>query len=423
MNTTGMQPLIVVDDKDDAVFTGLGVPTGFRRVINRIDEVSDNTTEKGGLFEKVVKAFIEQDKARSERFSHVWLWNDWPGKNNRPDIGIDLVAQERDSGNLVAIQCKFRKPGTTLYLDDIATFLTALGHTAFSEGVIVSTTENWGPNVENALKSRDKPVVRWGVWHFENSSIAWPKFRLGNPSNLASKDLKDIRGYQSEAMDAVLHGFDENERGKLIMPCGSGKTFAALRIAEQIVGPGGSVLFLTPSISLFSQSMSDWCNDAEVPMKPFGVCSDTTAAKAGRYDEGADIGIYDLADSPSTDPETLVARFNRTADTEERMKVVFSTYQSLDVISRAQELGLPEFDLIVSDEAHRTTGVRKKRGYHRGRDWIQESSRQQLRQKPQATLHDSDSSHLRGPSKTQGQPGGLDARLDGRCGPVRSRVP
>ena len=360
MTTTGMEPLIVVDDKDDAVFTGLGSATGFRRVIKRIDEVSDNTTEKGTLFEKVVKAFIEQDKARSERFSHVWLWYDWPGRTDRPDIGIDLVARERDSGNLVAIQCKFRKPGTTLYLDDIATFLTALGHTKFSEGVIVSTTENWGPNIENSLKSRDKPVARWGVWHFENSSIDWSKFRLGNPSNLASREVKTLRDYQSDAMDAVLSGFDENHRGKLIMPCGSGKTFAALRIAEQVVGPGGSVLFLTPSISLLSQSMSDWCNDAEVPLKPFGVCSDTSAAKAGRYDEGADIAIYDLADSPSTNPETLVARFNQTSHAEARMKVVFSTYQSIDVISRAQKLGLPEFDLIVSDEAHRTTGVQKK---------------------------------------------------------------
>ena len=360
MTTTGMEPLIVVDDKDAAVFTGLGSATGFRRVIKRIDEVSDNTTEKGTLFEKVVKAFIEQDKARSERFSHVWLWYDWPGRNDRPDIGIDLVARERDSGNLVAIQCKFRKQGTTLYLDDIATFLTALGHTEFSEGVIVSTTENWGPNVENSLKSRDKPVARWGVWHFENSSIDWSKFRLGNPSNLASREVKTLRDYQSDAMDAVLSGFVENQRGKLIMPCGSGKTFAALRIAEQDVGPGGSVLFLTPSISLLSQSMSDWCNDAEVPIKSFGVCSDTSAAKAGRYDEGADIAIYDLADSPSTNPETLVARFNQTSHAEARMKVVFSTYQSIDVISRAQKLGLPEFDLIVSDEAHRTTGVQKK---------------------------------------------------------------
>ena len=360
MNTTGMQPLLVVEDKDDAVFTGLGNSAGFRRILNRIEEVSDNTTEKGDLFEKVVKAFIQQDKARSERFSHVWSWYEWPGRNNRTDIGIDLVARERDSGNLVGIQCKFRKPGSTLYLENIATFLTALGHVEFSEGIVVSTTENWGPNVENSLKNRDKPVARWGVWHFENSSIDWTKFRLGNPSDLASKEAKVIRGHQAEAMEAVVRGFDKSQRGKLIMPCGSGKTFTALRIAERIVGPGGSVLFLTPSISLLSQSMSDWCNDTEVPIKPFGVCSDTTAAKAGNYDVGADIAVYDLADSPSTNPETLVTRFNQTSHAEERIKVVFSTYQSLDVISKAQDLGLPEFDLIVSDEAHRTTGVQKK---------------------------------------------------------------
>ena len=144
------------------------------------------------------------------------------------------------------------------------------------------------------------------------------------------------------------------------MPCGSGKTFAALRIAERLVGAGGSVLFLTPSISLLSQSMSDWCNDAELPIKPYGVCSDTSAARAGRYDDGADIATYDLADSPSTDAETLVGRFNRTSHATERLRVVFSTYQSLDVISRAQKLGLPEFDLIISDEAHRTTGVQRR---------------------------------------------------------------
>ena len=360
MSTLGMEPLFVVDDKDNEAFSGLLSGSGFRGVVSRIDEVSENTQEKGDLFEKVVQAFVRQDKARSERFSHVWRWSEWPGRNNRPDTGIDLVARERDTGNLVAVQCKYRKPGTTLYLDDIATFLTGLGHADFSEGVIVSTTENWGPNVENALKNRDKPVARWGLWHFENSSIDWSKFRLGSPTDLASRVAKTLHDHQTEALDAVRKGFVGYDRGKLIMPCGSGKTFAALRIAERLVGVGGSVLFLTPSISLLSQSMSDWCNDAELPIKPYGVCSDTSAGRAGQYDEGADFAIYDLADSPSTDPDTLVKRFNRTSHAMERLRVVFSTYQSLDVISRAQSLGLPEFDLIVADEAHRTTGVHRK---------------------------------------------------------------
>ena len=360
MTTTGMEPLIVVEDKDDGIFTGLGDSTAFRRILNRIDEVSNNTTGKGTLLEKITKAFIEQDRAASQRFSHVWRWYDWPERGNLQETGIDLVARERDTGNLVAIQSKYRKPGTTLYLNDLSTFFTGLGHTAFSEGIIVSTTENWGPNVENALKNRDKPVARWGVWHFENSSIDWSSFKLGNPSQLAIRDPKVLRDDQVKAMDAVINGFDEHDRGKLIMPCGSGKTFVALRSSEGLVGIGGNVLFLTPSVSLLSQSMNDWCNDADLPIKPFGVCSDTTAAKkAGRFDEGADIASYDLAESPSTNAETLVTRFNSTSHSEERMRVVFSTYQSLDVIARAQELGLPEFDLIISDEAHRTTGVRK----------------------------------------------------------------
>ena len=267
MTTTGMEPLIVVDDKDDGIFTGLGESTAFRRILNRIDEVSNNTTEKGTLLEKITKAFIEQDKAASQRFSHVWGWYDWPERGNLQETGIDLVARERDTGNLVAIQCKYRKPGTTLYLKNLSTFFTDLGHTAFSEGIIVSTTENWGPNVENALKSRDKPVARWGVWHFENSSIDWSNFRLGTPSDLASKEAKTLRDDQIEAMEAVLKGFDGNVRGKLIMPCGSGKTFVALRTSEEVAGTGGNVLFLTPSISLLSQSMNDWCNDAELPIK------------------------------------------------------------------------------------------------------------------------------------------------------------
>ena len=360
MTTTGKEPLIVVDDKDDGIFTGLGESTAFRRILNRIDEVSSNTTDKGTLLEKITKAFIEQDKTASQRFSHVWRWYDWPGRNGRPDRGIDLVARERDTGNLVAIQCKYRKPGTTLYLEDLSTFFTGVGHTEFSEGIIVSTTENWGPNVEDALKKRTKPVARWGVWHFENSSIDWSKFRLGAPSDLASKGAKTLRDDQVEAMSAVVKGFVKNVRGKLIMPCGSGKTFVALRTSEELVGVGGNVLFLTPSISLLSQSMNDWCNDADLPLKPFGVCSDTTAAKVGRFDDGTDIAVYDLAESPSTDAETLVTRFNQTSNPEDKLRVVFSTYQSLDVIARAQEHGLPEFDLIISDEAHRTTGVQKK---------------------------------------------------------------
>ena len=146
----------------------------------------------------------------------------------------------------------------------------------------------------------------------------------------------------------------QHDRGKLIMACGTGKTFTALRIAEQHVGAGGTVLFLTPSISLLSQSLLDWANDADVPLKTFAVCSDPRAGKRSGDDE--DISPYDLRDTPSTNPDHLVARFN-AAKRDGYMTVIFSTYQSLDVVAEAQKNGLPEFGLVICDEAHRTTGV------------------------------------------------------------------
>ena len=203
-------------------------------------------------------------------------------------------------------------------------------------------------------QSANKPVARWGPDIFENSSIDWSAFDLDNPSGALRRPTKTLRGYQQEALNAVIEGSKQHDRGKLIMACGTGKTFTALRIAEQQVGAGGTVLFLTPSISLLSQSLLDWANDADLPLKTFAVCSDTRAGKRSSDDE--DISPYDLRDAPSTNPDHLVARYN-AAKRDGYMTAIFSTYQSLDVVSEAQQKGLPKFDLIICDEAHRTTGV------------------------------------------------------------------
>ncbi len=326
----------------------------FRSILDELDDKAWNTVEKGQSFERLCKAFIERDKGQSSRFERVWLWADWPDNGGRHDIGIDLVAKERDSGDLVAIQCKFYSPTSTMYLSEISTFLAACGETTFSSGIIVSTTERWGNNVENALQNRDKPISRWGPELFENSSVDWQNFNLDQPTDIAQRQTKTLRNYQESALDDVLEGFETSDRGKLIMACGTGKTFTALRIAERQAGPGKTVLFLTPSISLLSQSLLDWANDADVPLKLFAVCSDTKVGKkAGDYE---DISHYDLAYPATTDAARLKARLDLT-NRSGAMTVIFSTYQSLDVIADAQKAGLPEISLLVCDEAHRTTGV------------------------------------------------------------------
>ena len=328
----------------------------FRDVLDELAASAQSNVAQGQSFERLVKAFLERDKAQSERFRRVWLWTDWPGNAGRHDIGIDLVAEERDSGQLVAIQCKFYTSGRRLIREEANKFLGAYGTTQFASGIIVSTSDDWTDNAEDALRGRDKPVLRWGPDVFEHSSIDWRTFDLDRPADMERRPTKTLRDYQRDALDKTVARFQEHDRGKLIMACGSGKTFTALRIAEHVAGVGGTVLFLTPSISLLSQSLIDWANDADLPLKTLAVCSDIRAGRRSRDDE--DISPYDLIERPSTAPERLVERFN-SANRAGRMTAIFSTYQSLDVVARAQqaESGLPAFDLIVCDEAHRTTGV------------------------------------------------------------------
>ena len=327
----------------------------FRDVLNELSASAQSNVAQGQSFERLVKAFLERDKAQSQRFRRVWHWTDWPGNAGRHDIGIDLVAEERDTGKLVAIQCKFYTSGRRLIREEANKFLGAYGTTQFASGIIVSTSGDWTDNAEDALRDRDKQVLRWGPDVFEHSSIDWRTFDLDRPADMERRPTKTLRDYQHTALNKTVARFREHDRGKLIMACGSGKTFTALRIAEQVAGGGGTVLFLTPSISLLSQSLIDWANDADLPLKTLAVCSDIRAGRRSRDDE--DISPYDLIERPSTDPERLVERFNSANDAG-RMTAIFSTYQSLDVVARAQrEFGLPAFDLIVCDEAHRTTGV------------------------------------------------------------------
>lgn len=330
--------------------------SSFNGVLDVLASKSRSESEKGRVFEALVKAFIETDAGQARRFDKVWLWSEYPNRGGRQDTGIDLVARERGRGDLIAIQCKFYAPDVTISLEQVNKFLAAYSTDEFSGGVFVSTTSKWGRNAESALRDRGgKPVVRWGPDVFENSSIDWENFRLVSPKAIRRKASKNLREYQRIALEDTLAGFGEHERGKLIMACGSGKTFTALRIAERIAGVGGSVLFLTPSISLLSQSLRDWANDTAVPLNQFVVCSDASASMM-RRDDDSDLSPFDLPLPASTDAGTLVERY-READNGSAMSVVFSTYQSLDAVSAAQADGLPNFDLIVCDEAHRTTGA------------------------------------------------------------------
>lgn len=328
-------------------------------VLEQYRKVAFDEYDKGAHFERLMQAFLRTEPQYAELYDEVWLWSEYPERGTRTDTGVDLVARNRDTGDLTAIQCKFFAPTTTVTKAMLDSFLSASGKSTesgtpeFTSRLVISTSDKWGKNAEDAISGQSIPVERLRVQDLDDSSIDWSQFVWNEPAKLEKKRLKTPFDYQRTAIDDVVAGFADRDRGKLIMACGTGKTFTSLRLAEKVVPLGGTVLFLMPSIALLSQTLKEWTIQAEVPMRSFAVCSDVSVGKR-RTEE--DIPVTDLAFPATTNASALVKQFD-SGDGSDKLTVIFSTYQSLPVISKAQGMGLPEFDLIVSDEAHRTTGA------------------------------------------------------------------
>ncbi|MFE9912869.1 DEAD/DEAH box helicase [Streptomyces clavifer] len=324
--------------------------------------------DRGTRFEELMVRYLSTDPQWTEQFTRVWMWSDWPGaEHDKRDTGIDLVAQDRETGGFCAIQCKFYEPHHTIRKEDIDSFFTASGKGAFTRRMIISTTDKWSDNAEAALADQQVFVTRVGLSDIAASPVEWhlPSAGVGHEVEMTLRSKKKLRSHQSAAVEDVFAGFAEQERGKLIMACGTGKTFTSLKIAERLQqeratsgqGDHTTVLFLVPSIALLSQSLREWSYEAEVSLRAFAVCSDTKVGKQKAKDgDDQDMATHDLALPATTDPERLVAQM-ASVEATPGLTVVFSTYQSIATVSAAQKKGLPRFDLILCDEAHRTTGV------------------------------------------------------------------
>jgi len=342
----------------------------FKNILEKYRKISFSERDKGDRFERLMQAYLLTDPKYSYQFKNVWLWNEFPGKKDLggSDTGIDLVAVTHDN-DFWAIQCKCYQDTATIDKPAVDSFLStssrefkdeSLRTTSFAQRLWISTTNKWGPNAYEAIKNQNPPVTRINLTDLMDASVDWAKLEQGIHGEKGRAEKKKLYPHVLEVRDKVFEYFKDNERGRLIMACGTGKTMTSLKIAEKQTENKGTILFLVPSIALIGQTLKEWSSQADEPINPICICSDPEITRNRTKDDQDLTSTIDLAWPASTDSNYILKQFQHYKNANNGMTVVFSTYQSIEVIAKAQKVliknGFPEFDLIICDEAHRTTG-------------------------------------------------------------------
>ena len=351
--------------------------TTFTKIIDKFRREAWSERDKGFRFERLMQAYLKTTSLYAGRFEEVWLWSEFPCHDQfgGKDIGIDLVAKTF-SGEYWAVQCKCYADDKYITKPDVDTFLSTSGKTfevegvehAFAQRLWISTTNKWNSVAELTIKKQTPQVTRLNLIDLEADDVDWEKLEHGLYGKASRPKPFAIMEHQQKAINRVHEYFKTRDRGKLIMACGTGKTFTSLKIAENETQSNGFVLFLVPSIALLGQTLRAWSAQADVPIHAVCICSDGQVSQQKIKNDEEGVSVIDLALPASTNTDYILYQLEALRhEGRKGMTVVFSTYQSIEVISRAQQELLKRtkgeygiFDLIICDEAHRTTGISLK---------------------------------------------------------------
>lgn len=372
----------------------------FQQILDIYRKKSWNERNKGERFEMLMKRFLLSYPLYANELKEVWLWNEFPYKKDfgGSDLGIDLVALTIND-EYWSIQCKFYDEKTTINLDDISHFIANSNRRflddkgqsqEFSLCLWIDTKKSFGKNAEQLIQKQHIEFKRLGFYELDNASVDWQALANGETGKAAQLKKKTPREHQREAIAKAHEYFKTKERGKLIMACGTGKTYTALNIVEQETNKNGFILFLVPSIALLSQTLKSWLNDTTGIIYPVCICSDTSSSNV-KNKNSDDTSTIDLPFPATTDVKTAIYQIKQRFIQQNKtggMVIIFSTYQSIDVVNKIQQHLLSNaneindnnvfqsanntpfvkiedkskyiFDMIVCDEAHRTTGIKIK---------------------------------------------------------------
>lgn len=358
---------------------------GFMSLLQTIRKEAFTERDKGTRFERLICNYLKTSRKYSELLDSVWMWENFPFRKDfgGKDTGIDLVAKTKTNAYW-AIQCKCYAEDTIIDKPAVDSFLATSSRTfldengnkiRFSNRLWMSTTEKWGANAEESIKNQDPPVTILTAFDIdEDTTVDWEKLDNNLHGRDANSGVKfSPRPHQLNAMKKAHEYYKTHDRGKLIMACGTGKTFTSLQIVEQETDNKGLILVLVPSIALINQTLNEWAVSSTEPIYSICVCSDNTASRRRTKDESdTSENINNLALPACTNPLSIAKQLKTAKKEASGMIVVYSTYQSIAVISEAQknltnktyaelfdndeEIDFT-FDYIICDEAHRTTGA------------------------------------------------------------------
>ena len=339
--------------------------------------------------------------------SHCYHWSDWPGRDRhfpgttKTDIGIDAVAVRRSDGEYIAIQCKSKKldeqgNGAAIDKDEISKFALPAYADLWTECWIVTNGNNpLGGNTKQVLsmtgRNDDKPIKLVNIVNdlLAQQSITAPEpcpHCQPDPDRDPESDAEPQQTkscMQAEAITASVRILQEHEqsasgglpkgqaRGRIILPCGTGKTRISLRIVERLTPPGALSIVLCPSIALVAQIRREYLQYAELDLRALAVCSDDTAGydpkkesarntAADPTQDNSNVSAAEVKGKVTTDPEEI-ARWIRDGQGAGPVNVIFGTYQSGQPIAEALKKTGVTAQVLIADEAHRTAGLRKRR--------------------------------------------------------------
>ena len=335
----------------------------FDAILEELKNRGNNKSEQGTIFENFCKMILEKAPLFSDDIAKVWKWKEFPGNGGMHDNGIDLVALDKH-GDYWAIQCKFFNRDSSVSKGDIDSFISATCRSFSIEGkeytytqkYVFSTTENVSLNSSNLF-------TLIGPSTLIECGIDWIHFSLDKIDDVKIEPQKKPKPHQEKAINDVIKGFETNSRGKLIMACGTGKTFTSLMIVEELYkkredkNKSFNVLYLVPSIALLSQTIIEWKTQLSYTgwsVRPFGICSDQTAGQEKKNKKDQDEILISMPIPATTDVLKVTKEYkSKKCD----INIFFSTYQSIDVISEVSKTCSIDFDIAVCDEAHRTIGA------------------------------------------------------------------